>query len=92
MMITLFLLTIYGVMVGGISQMREIVKEQEIYKRERLVNLQILPMWSQRLGGYGPGALYRPVFTCPLCGLRMPGSVLNSSRVHHQRRWPRLQV
>ncbi|HSM71418.1 MAG TPA: FHA domain-containing protein [Anaerolineales bacterium] len=42
-MITLFLLTIYGVMVGGISQMREIVKEGEIYKRERLVNLKILP-------------------------------------------------
>jgi len=41
--ITLFLFTIYGVMVGGISQMREIVKEQDIYKRERLVNLQILP-------------------------------------------------
>jgi len=42
-MITLFLLTVYGVMVGGISQMREIVKEQEVYKRERLVNLKILP-------------------------------------------------
>jgi len=42
-MITLFLLTIYGVMVGGISQMREIVKEGDIYKRERLVNLKILP-------------------------------------------------
>jgi hypothetical protein len=42
-MITLFLMTIYGVMVGGISQMREIVKEGDIYKRERLVNLQILP-------------------------------------------------
>ncbi len=42
-MITLFMLTIYGVMVGGISQMREIVKEQDVYKRERLVNLKILP-------------------------------------------------
>jgi ABC-type multidrug transport system ATPase subunit len=42
-MITLFLLTVYGVMVGGISQMREIVKEQDVYKRERLVNLKILP-------------------------------------------------
>ena len=42
-MITLFLMTIYGVMVGGISQMREIVKEGDIYKRERLVNLKILP-------------------------------------------------
>ena len=42
-MITLYLPTVYGVMVGGISQMREIVKEQEIYKRERLVNLKVLP-------------------------------------------------
>ena len=42
-MITLFMLTIYGIMVGGISQMREIVKEGDIYKRERLVNLKILP-------------------------------------------------
>jgi len=41
--ITLFMLTIYGVMVGGLSQMREIVKEAEIYKRERLVNLKIFP-------------------------------------------------
>lgn len=41
--ITLFLLTIYGVMVGGIAQMREIVKEADIYKRERLVNLKIFP-------------------------------------------------
>jgi ABC-type multidrug transport system ATPase subunit len=42
-LITLFLLTVYGVMVGALSQMREIVKEGEIYKRERLVNLKIVP-------------------------------------------------
>lgn len=42
-MITLFLLSVYGVMVGGLAQMREIVKEQDIYKRERLVNLRLLP-------------------------------------------------
>jgi ABC-type multidrug transport system ATPase subunit len=42
-MITLFLLTVYGVMVGGLSQMREIVKEQDVYKRERLVNLRLFP-------------------------------------------------
>ncbi|MGW8226413.1 MAG: ATP-binding cassette domain-containing protein, partial [Anaerolineales bacterium] len=41
--ITLFLLTIYGVTVGALSQMREISKEKEIYKRERLVNLKIVP-------------------------------------------------
>ena len=42
-MITLFLLSVYGVMVGGLAQMREIVKEQDIYKRERLVNLRLFP-------------------------------------------------
>ncbi|MFZ0545419.1 MAG: ATP-binding cassette domain-containing protein, partial [Candidatus Promineifilaceae bacterium] len=42
-LITLFLLTVYGVMVGGLAQMREIVKEQDVYRRERLVNLKILP-------------------------------------------------
>ncbi len=41
--ITLFLMTIYGVMVGGLAQMREIVKEGDIYKRERLVNLKMVP-------------------------------------------------
>ena len=41
--ITLFLLTVYGVMVGGLAQMREIVKEQDVYKRERLVNLRLFP-------------------------------------------------
>ena len=41
--ITLFLLVVYGVLVGALSQMREFVKEGEIYKRERLVSLQILP-------------------------------------------------
>ncbi len=41
--ITLFLMTIYALLVGGMSQMREFVKESDIYKRERLVNLRILP-------------------------------------------------
>lgn len=60
-MITLFLLTIYGVMVGGISQMREIVKEQDIYKRERLVNLQILPYVLSKIWVAGLLALYQAV-------------------------------
>ncbi len=42
-LIILFLIAIYGVMIGGLSQMREIVKEADIYKRERLVNLKIIP-------------------------------------------------
>src|SRR5690606_20182374 len=61
--ITLFLMTIYGVMVGGISQMREIVKEAEIYKRERLVNLQIFPyifskVWIAALLAFYQAAAY----------------------------------
>jgi ABC-type multidrug transport system ATPase subunit len=39
----MFILTVYGVLVGALSQMRELVKEREIYKRERLVNLKIIP-------------------------------------------------
>ena len=42
-LIIIFLITIYAVMIGGLAQMREIVKELDIYKRERLVNLKIFP-------------------------------------------------
>jgi hypothetical protein len=47
--ITLFLLTIYCLLVGGLSQMREFVKETEIYKRERLVNLRIFPYVTSKV-------------------------------------------
>jgi ABC-type multidrug transport system ATPase subunit len=57
--ITLFLLTIYGVMVGGIAQMREIVKEQDVYKRERLVNLKIFPYVLSKVWVAGLLALYQ---------------------------------
>ncbi len=40
---SLFLLTLYTLMVSALSQMREIVKENNIYQRERMVNLRILP-------------------------------------------------
>jgi energy-coupling factor transporter ATP-binding protein EcfA2/uncharacterized membrane protein len=38
-----FLLAIDCLLVGGFSQMREFVKEADVYKRERLVNLKIFP-------------------------------------------------
>jgi len=47
--ITLFLMTIYALLVGGMSQMREFVKEADIYKRERLVNLKIFPYVSSKV-------------------------------------------
>jgi ABC-type multidrug transport system ATPase subunit/pSer/pThr/pTyr-binding forkhead associated (FHA) protein len=47
--ITLFLMTIYALLVGGMAQMREFVKEADIYRRERLVNLQILPYVTSKV-------------------------------------------
>ena len=58
-MITLFLLALYGVMVGALAQMREIVKEQDIYKRERLVNLKIIPYVMSKIWVAGLLALYQ---------------------------------
>ncbi|MEK6221697.1 MAG: ATP-binding cassette domain-containing protein, partial [Chloroflexota bacterium] len=57
--ITMFILAIYGVMVGGLAQMREIVKEGDIYKRERLVNLKIAPYVLSKVWVAGVLALYQ---------------------------------
>ena len=83
-MITLFLLTMNGVMVGGISQMREIVKEQEVYKRERLVNLQILPyvlskVWVAALLGLYQAAVYTIVH---YLAFDMPGGPVEFFQVY----------
>ena len=83
-MITLFLLTIYGVMVGGISQMREIVKEQDIYKRERLVNLKILPyvlskIWVAALLALYQAAAYTIVH---YLAFNMPGGALEFFQIY----------
>ena len=47
--ITLFLLSLFALLVGGMSQMREFVKEADIYRRERLVNLRILPYVTSKV-------------------------------------------
>lgn len=83
-MITLFLMTIYGIMVGGISQMREIVKEQDIYKRERLVNLQILPyilskVWIAALLAFYQAAAYTIVH---YLAFDMPGGALEFVQIY----------
>ena len=82
--ITLFLFTIYGVMVGGISQMREIVKEQEIYKRERLVNLQILPYVLSKVWIAAILALYQAIAYTVVHYLAfdMPGGALEFVQVY----------
>ena len=40
---SLIILTNTTMLVGGLSFMRELVKEREIYKRERMVNLKLFP-------------------------------------------------
>jgi hypothetical protein len=67
------------VMVGGLSQMREIVKEGEIYRRERLVNLKILPyvlskVWVAALFAMYQAAAYTVIH---YLAFRMPGGVLD---------------
>jgi ABC transport system ATP-binding/permease protein len=47
--ITLFLLTVYALLIGGFSQMREFVKESDIYKREHLVNLKVFPYVASKI-------------------------------------------
>ncbi len=83
-MITLFLMTIYGVMVGGISQMREIVKEADIYRRERLVNLKILPyvmskIWVAALLAFYQAAAYTIVH---YLAFKMPGGALEFAQIY----------
>jgi ABC-type multidrug transport system ATPase subunit/pSer/pThr/pTyr-binding forkhead associated (FHA) protein len=43
LIITLIVLTNTTILVGGLAFMRELVKERDIYKRERMVNLQLSP-------------------------------------------------
>ncbi|MEN9563955.1 MAG: hypothetical protein RIR73_2199, partial [Chloroflexota bacterium] len=83
-MITLFLLTIYGIMVGGISQMREIVKEQDIYRRERLVNLKILPYVLSKVWVAALLALYQAVAYTVVhyLSFNMPGGILEFVQVY----------
>jgi len=77
-LIILFMMPLYGVMVGGLAMMREIVKEQEIYKRERLVNLKILPYVLSKIWIAALLALYQAAAYVIIRYLAfdMPGGVL----------------
>ena len=77
-MIMLFLLTVNGVMIGALAMMREIVKERDIYKRERLVNLKILPYVMSKIWVAALLALYQAAAYTIIRHLafNMPGGVL----------------
>ena len=76
-LIIMFLPTVYAVMVGGLAQMREIVKEQDVYKRERLVNLKILPYVMSKIWVAGLLALYQTAcyIIVHFLAFDMPGGV-----------------
>ena len=73
-----FLLPVNAVMVGALAQMREIVKEADIYKRERLVNLKILPYVLSKVWVAGMLALYQAgaYLLIRYLAFDMPGGIL----------------
>ncbi len=77
--ITLFLMTIYCLLVAGLSQMREFVKEEDIYKRERLVSLKIVPyvaskIWVALLLAFYHAAAYTVIH---YLAFKMPGGSID---------------
>ncbi len=50
---------IFSLMIGALSQMREFVKESEVYRRERLVNLKVLPYVLSKIWVAALIALYQ---------------------------------
>lgn len=45
----IFVTTLIAVMIGAMTTMRDLVKEVEIYRRERMIGLQILPYISSKV-------------------------------------------
>ena len=68
---------IFSVMVGALSQMREFVKESEVYRRERLVNLKVLPYVISKVWVALLLALYQAVCYVGLqyLAFNMPGGI-----------------
>ena len=73
-----FIVIIFSMFIGSLSQMREIVKEDQIYRRERLVNLKILPYVFSKVWVAGILSLYHAFAYVGIHYLAfdMPGGVL----------------
>jgi ABC-type multidrug transport system ATPase subunit/pSer/pThr/pTyr-binding forkhead associated (FHA) protein len=82
--ITLFLLSLFALLVGGMSQMREFVKEADIYRRERLVNLRILPYVSSKVWVAMVLALWHALaYVClHYLAFKMPGGLMEFGEVY----------
>jgi ABC-type multidrug transport system ATPase subunit/pSer/pThr/pTyr-binding forkhead associated (FHA) protein len=81
---TLFLLSLFALLVGGMSQMREFVKEADIYRRERLVNLKIVPYVTSKVWVAMVLALWHALaYTClHYLAFKMPGGLLEFGEVY----------
>ncbi len=77
-LITLFQPAIFAVMVGALAMMREFVKEAEIFRRERLVNLKVLPYVISKIWVAALLALYQAMAYTVIhyLAFKMPGGVL----------------
>jgi len=75
--VTIFLMTLNSLLVGGLSQMREFVKEADIYKRERLVNLKVFPYVASKVWIAGLLALYQGLAYTVIHNIafEMPGGI-----------------
>ena len=82
--IVLFLVSLFALLVGGMSQMREFVKEADIYKRERLVNLRIVPYVTSKIWVAMVLALWHALAYAILqyVGFKMPGGIVEFFQVY----------
>jgi ABC-type multidrug transport system ATPase subunit/pSer/pThr/pTyr-binding forkhead associated (FHA) protein len=73
-----FIVIIFSMFIGSLSQMREIVKEDQIYKRERLVNLKIVPYVFSKIWVAALLALYHAFAYTGIhyLAFEMPGGTL----------------
>jgi ABC-type multidrug transport system ATPase subunit len=76
--ITLFQPAIFAIMVGALAMMREFVKEADIFRRERLVNLKILPYVMSKVWVAALLALYQAAAYTIIhyLAFKMPGGVV----------------
>ena len=82
--IILFLLSLFALLVGGMSQMREFVKETDIYRRERLVNLRIFPYVTSKLWVACVLAFWQALAYTVMhyMAFRMPGGLLEFGELY----------
>jgi hypothetical protein len=77
-------LIVNAMLVGALAQMREIIKDREIYRRERLVNLRIAPYILSKVWIAGLIAVYQAAWWVGIryAAVDMPGDFSNASSIY----------